>query len=270
MNKQKLSDALTALETSTQLHKDAIVFSQRAIESNQLAVKLLIEATGVTEEKLTVDKEKTTVQVNDKYTFLDDNGLHVFSTPDSYRKHIIEFAKEELANLDDRTVKLKGVSNLERDIINTKFEGFKKYTEATVNEKFIVNREKRTVVCLLQGHKTKVIYAKGIAKCDPIDTFNEHIGKIIAFYRAIGEDVPEIFTNVPNPENIQNGDIIIHSSGEAIYEISNMKEKGDVHVSADYKVIAEDGYEEGYMCKDVTYKKPLEKTYTIIDDSNRK
>ncbi len=73
---------------------------------------------------------------------------------------------------------------------------------------FIVNREKRVVVALMRGINTNKIRGKGIAKCDPTDCFNEHIGKAIALYRALGKEVPEYLLNAPKPTGFQVGDII--------------------------------------------------------------
>lgn len=254
MNKQKLTDALTALETSTQLHKDAIGYSQKAIEANQLAVKLLIEAS----EK---NEEKTTVQVNGKYTLLDDNGLHVFSTPDSYRKHIVELAKEEIANADNKTIYVP-FQHKEEDIIKVSHDGIEKITHATLDEEYHVNKERRTVVCLLRGHKTRYVYAKGIAKCDPKDTFNEHIGKVIALFRAIGEEVPELFTNVPNPEKIHNGDIIRHKNDSHGWKIDNI-------ATVDDKIRANYHYDTINYTDHLISKRGFDE-FKIIDDSNRK
>ncbi len=60
---------------------------------------------------------------------------------------------------------------------------------------FEVNEKKRTVVAILSWkpdhYKKSDVKARGIAKCDPSDVFNEHIGKAIALGRALGLDVSE-------------------------------------------------------------------------------
>jgi len=57
---------------------------------------------------------------------------------------------------------------------------------------FVVNVEKRTVVALpYLAHAGVITRPKGIAKCNPSDVFNEHIGKAIALGRALGLDVSE-------------------------------------------------------------------------------
>jgi hypothetical protein len=265
MNKQKFTDALTALETATQLHNDAVNYSQRAIEESKRAIKLFTEATEEGNEKLTVDEEKTTVKANGKYTLLDDNGLHVFSTSDSYRKYIVDLAKEEIAGFANRqtTVAFK---HKEEDIEKREVNGFKTTTYATMDEKFIVNKEKRTVVCLLVGHKSKHVYARGIAKCDPIDTFNEYIGKLIAFYRAAGEEIPKIFLTVPNPKNVEDGDLVIDPCGNTTkWTIQNHREIDHEQVIADFHVLGKDTVHRKHLVS-----KKFFDSLKVLDDSNRK
>ncbi|AZU61016.1 hypothetical protein [Neobacillus mesonae] len=75
--------------------------------------------------------------------------------------------------------------------------------------KYEINREKRTVVCLgySRRHVGKVI-RRGIAKCDPSDCFNIHIGKFIAAHRALGHKVPAEYLNAPAPTEVRVGDVI--------------------------------------------------------------
>lgn len=73
---------------------------------------------------------------------------------------------------------------------------------------FIINYEKKTIVALVKGPTSKILRGKGIAKCDPADVFNVHIGKAIALYRALGKDVPDFLLTAPNPTVIEVGDII--------------------------------------------------------------
>ncbi|ETK27986.1 hypothetical protein ERIC1_1c14410 [Paenibacillus larvae subsp. larvae DSM 25719] len=74
---------------------------------------------------------------------------------------------------------------------------------------YIVNRKKKTVVCLLRGVATKTIYARGIVKCAPGDVFNSHIGRAIALRRALKLEVPTEYLSVPNPTEFKIGDIVI-------------------------------------------------------------
>ena len=74
--------------------------------------------------------------------------------------------------------------------------------------KYIVNKEKRTIVCLLRGIATNTLYGRGIAKCDPNDTFNVDIGKAIALYRALKLDVPAEYFHIPKPNKLEVGQVI--------------------------------------------------------------
>lgn len=73
--------------------------------------------------------------------------------------------------------------------------------------KFIVNTEKRTIVCLLERFDHGVVNSRGIAKCAPDDCFNVHIGKAIALRRALGEEIPDEYLNAPAPEGVEVGDL---------------------------------------------------------------
>lgn len=84
-----------------------------------------------------------------------------------------------------------------------------------VNADFIVNAEKRTVVCLVRWTKDKSLDGRGIAKCMPTDVFNEHIGKAIALGRALGLDVSE-FENAPQPNRRTNGMVIEWRGGTLV------------------------------------------------------
>jgi len=71
---------------------------------------------------------------------------------------------------------------------------------------FVVNTEKRTIVALCKGTNGKV-RERGIAKCDPSDVFNEHIGKAIALGRALSLDVSE-FEQAVQPNEVVVGQIV--------------------------------------------------------------
>lgn len=82
---------------------------------------------------------------------------------------------------------------------------------------FIVNSDKRTVVCLLRGYTSHDVLTRGIAKCAPGDVFNSHIGRAIALRRALGLEVPTECTNAPAPREPRVGDIVEYSVNR--YEI---------------------------------------------------
>lgn len=73
---------------------------------------------------------------------------------------------------------------------------------------YVINRDKRTVVCLLRGYVGHTVLSRGIAKCDPDDCFNVHIGKTISLRRALGIEVPEEYANAPQPTKYRAGDVI--------------------------------------------------------------
>lgn len=74
---------------------------------------------------------------------------------------------------------------------------------------FIVNKEKRTVVVLLNlayvDSKNKRI---GIAKCMPDEVFNADIGKAIALARALEIEIPQEFIYAVQPDEVVIGHII--------------------------------------------------------------
>lgn len=103
------------------------------------------------------------------------------------RTAVIQFAKEYIEDLKS-----------EGELHGDKWEYLDRKGTACTAE-FIVNPEKFTVVCLLSGYYTKKIKSRGIAKCSPIDHFDENIGKAIALARALGKDVPDEFLDAPQP-----------------------------------------------------------------------
>jgi hypothetical protein len=88
---------------------------------------------------------------------------------------------------------------------------------------FVVNREKRTIVALLTYMNCDRPYAKGIAKCDPSDCFNVHIGKAIALRRALGLEVPAEYLNVPQPEEVREGDVVWLKNVNEAMDVDNDK-----------------------------------------------
>lgn len=63
--------------------------------------------------------------------------------------------------------------------------------------RYIVNRDKRTVVALLELKLKGTVWGRGIAKCAPDDDFDVNIGKAIALRRALGLPVPDEYLNAP-------------------------------------------------------------------------
>lgn len=104
------------------------------------------------------------------------------------------------------------VERAKRDIESLKIRGYYSIGVSKnpyrCRAEFIVNKQKRTVVVILKGHVSKVVRAKGIAKCDPSDCFNVHIGKAIALRRALGFEVPTEYLKAPQPTEVRVGDIV--------------------------------------------------------------
>lgn len=108
------------------------------------------------------------------------------ATPQATRDEIIEKAKRDVAELVHDFE-----SNHDCNYVN-----------------IFVNKEKRTIVSILQDAFDGHVHARGIAKCDPSDCFNVHIGKAIALRRALGLPVPTKYLNAPQPTEVRVGDII--------------------------------------------------------------
>lgn len=82
---------------------------------------------------------------------------------------------------------------------------------------FIINDTKRTVVVLFKWvSNARRIQSRGIAKCNPSDVFNEHIGKAIALGRALGLNVSE-FEQAVQPTKAVLGTVVGHRSKEGIF-----------------------------------------------------
>ena len=132
-------------------------------------------------------------------------------TPNELRAEVIQRAKEFIENTKTKefTGRVRTVGLPEEGQRITYYDvyvfggGIKK----VCNVEFIVHQEKRTVVALLRGVKTKKVYSKGIAKCNPDDVFNEHLGKAIALGRALGKVVSE-FENAIHPTEPVVGHVV--------------------------------------------------------------
>lgn len=121
---------------------------------------------------------------------------YVEKTQQERRDEIVEQAKAGIEELKDATGALTGRKGYRAKIL-------------ICDADFVVNKEKRTVVCLLRDQVVcETIRAKGIAKCDPSDCFNVHIGKAIALHRALGLDVPVEYLDAPQPMEIRVGDVV--------------------------------------------------------------
>ena len=138
------------------------------------------------------NKLKRTPENVDVYELIESKPL----TPNQQRAAIIEKAKKFV---EENNSKIHP-GNDERTTI--RFIG-----NITDKLEFVINEEKRTVVALIKGVASGDLYAKGIAKYNPNDVFNEHIGKAIALGRALGLDVSE-FEQAVQPTELAVGMIV--------------------------------------------------------------
>lgn len=167
-----------------------------------------------------------------------------------------EITKESLSRLEPAVPKtLSNLTQVSRHGIilsaralirsweDDKFTGKYRLPGATIVEPtFVVNVKKRTIVCLLKGYTTKKVYRRGIAKCDPGDVFNADIGKAIALARALEYDVPEYLFNVPQPEEIKEGDVVKSKWTGLVYTINTqLARQGKANYAGINSVAAHDG-----------------------------
>jgi hypothetical protein len=90
---------------------------------------------------------------------------------------------------------------------------------------FVVNREKRTTVALLRYAKKYGVHKRGIAKCDPTDCFNTHIGEAISLRRALGLEVPTEYLTAPQPTEVRVGDVVKWEHVDYYYEVTSLENK---------------------------------------------
>ncbi|MFJ7407506.1 MULTISPECIES: hypothetical protein [unclassified Lysinibacillus] len=120
-----------------------------------------------------------------------------------------------------------------------------------VRPKFYVNEKKRAVTVLIYGAFSKRLIFKGLAKCNPSDVFNEHIGKAIALGRALGLDVSE-FEQVVQP-TVAVGQILNKYWN---YEVLTLEDK-----DGNLKIVDSGNFANGGDLPNTDW-------YTIINDTN--
>jgi len=130
-----------------------------------------------------------------------DSSLAPSPNPTMTREEVIKKAKSDVELLTEN------MSNNDGNLMgNFTYQSLKSSPE------YVINKEKRTVVALVRFHGTEAICEKGIAKCDPDDCFNSHIGGAIALHRALGLMVPHVYLKAPQPTEAQDGDVIAGDS----------------------------------------------------------
>lgn len=206
----EITESMTKL-TPKQLHEmdyDELIKAHKLAEENadELSRALRRKAYANGYEQGRFDQRMETAYEDVAKIVRGSADEYVEKTQQERRDEIVEQAKADIEGLKDerfgRYVVHKGASN----DINGRWRGYAKLGTCVVE--FVVNKDKQTVVALLKGENTGRVYAKGIAKCDPSDCFNVHIGKAIALHRALGLVVPVEYLDAPQPTEVRVGDVV--------------------------------------------------------------
>jgi hypothetical protein len=191
---------------------------------------------------------KAPAQVADAYA---DLAAKMFAAPpvksaQQIRDEIVERAKADVGDL--RKFSGKKIPN--------DFVSFWPKTElphayiAMHTVEFVVNSAKRTVAVVIRCTEDGLT-TRGIAKCAPGETFNAHIGRAIALYRALGLEVPAEYLTCPQPETVRVGDVVLWTNSydaedTQVFTIASVLSEGYRFVGGEW-----DGFE----------------TVRVIDDS---
>lgn len=174
---------------------------QSEVEALKAAQKIAIKTPTMT-DKADVDIAKiveSLAKATKKHTSKSPNEQ---ASANEKRKAIIDEAKafvEELSDIIREAHKQETKFGRLNDVGYT----------FVLKPEFHINDKKRAVTVLMKGANVDggKIYAKGIAKCNPSDVFNEHIGKAIALGRALGLDVSK-FEKVAQPSEVVVGQVV--------------------------------------------------------------
>lgn len=190
-----------------------------------------------------------TVDTVNVYELIESKPL----TPNQQRAAIIEKAKQFVE--ENKVIRNHG--DIEMKVyINKK-------TLNWVDAEFIVNEKKRTVDCLLRWTKDKSLDGRGIAKCNPNDVFNEHIGKAIALGRALGLDVSE-FEQAVQP-TVAIGQLLARKNNKynhTRWKVDDLNDTGKnlTIIDNEFESLNGETADGGYL--------PEETWYKIINDTN--
>jgi len=201
VEKPTKNQRITSLEKELSEVKNEL--SELRLVVNELCDKKSIEhSTTNTVE----DKQKTGSPKHVRY--IGEIKKPIEKSLNQQRAEIIERAKKfvEVKSecLKDSPSVLGGFERKEKE--NPNFNSY------IMEVEFFINKEKHAITALCKSPSCGLIRTKGIAKCNPSDVFNEHIGKAIALGRALGLDVSE-FEQAVQPTEFAVGQVV-----EANYE----------------------------------------------------
>lgn len=138
-------------------------------------------------------------------------GKDVVSFAEAYNGiQLCDYQREaaiKLTPLTAQDIRDSIVEQAKRDVAQIEYD----QSENLLRMQYVVNAEKRTVVCLAWRVDHGYIDSRGIAKCAPSDCFNANIGKAIALRRALGLDVPSEYLTAPQPTKVRVGDVVEYS-----------------------------------------------------------
>ncbi|MFJ7982356.1 hypothetical protein ACIQ1D_19020 [Lysinibacillus xylanilyticus] len=179
----------------------------------------------------TYDKNTTKILENLKSVASETKTEKVETTnPNKTRKETIEVAKKLVEN--------------NKQVVSKCYR---------VDVTYVVNEEKRTVVAIGRGYNSGIVRFKAVAKCNPNDVFNAHIGKAIALGRLVDIDITE-FVEVPQPVGIVAGQEVVLG----------------LYPTQRYKVVGEKGFGkfnvEGVNVRSKGWE--FEKNLVVVSDTN--
>lgn len=213
-------------ETLMELANSGKISQEEAVKAYEVAIKMAQAANIRVNDVLEMVKSLVQVYqpVSDVFDEMIDEAVNeVALRPEireykTARQRVVERAKKFIENL--RTIGQNGNHSWEYRQFRNKNTFYYEGAGSAYNARYIVNRKKRTVVCLLtQYNRPERILVRGKAKAHPNDCFNEHIGKAIALAKALKVEIPVEFLNAPEPEGFEKGDFVKYHNDENIYEI---------------------------------------------------
>lgn len=155
----------------------------------------------------------------DNHACFKDEVTSSFISP-KYR-HLFEKVDEPLIELQDdpteEPVPIKS-ANQQRAEINQRAREFVDGYKDNINlfgtyacdAVFKVNRQKRTVTCMLVGQGTGYVRKRATTKCHPNEVFNEDIGKAISLCLVRQIDIPQEFIDAVQPDEVVAGMKVIY------------------------------------------------------------